>query len=385
MRPPVLAQLAADTVEWLCEDYLRMKPRERAALAPPPLFEDGASAEDWRTRRPALLEALAEHVYGPAPAPIEPVVRARVDIAPEDAGGVGGVRQFEIELGAAGRFHLVLARPPGTAPVPTILAMNFCGNRAAFPGRPRAIAPPLHFLHCFCRHAAFDPASRLIFGTHINEPPFELIAARGYALALFFGGDIVPDHAPDARGALARFATPETGALSAWAWVFSRVVDVLEREDGLDPTRMIAWGQSRQGKAALLAGARDERIAAVVGVQAGRGGDALTRHREGESVDHVAKTYPHWFSPRFASYAASAPPVDQHQLLALIAPRPLLIGHARRDGWADPVGAHAALEAARPAWDLFGAPPPRAFVRAGGHGIRRDDWRATLDFLDARL
>jgi hypothetical protein len=101
-------------------------------------------------------------------------------------------------------------------------------------------------------------------------------------------------------------------------------------------------------------------------------------------VASITSTYPHWFSPRFRSYATRDPPVDQHQLLALIAPRPLLLGHARRDGWADPVGALAALRGAEPAFDLLGAPRPQFFVRNGGHGVNDADWRATLDFLDRR-
>jgi hypothetical protein len=95
----------------------------------------------------------------------------------------------------------------------------------------------------------------------------------------------------------------------------------------------------------------------------------------------MMRTFPHWLSPRFAEPA----PVDAHHLLALIAPRPLLVGHAKRDEWADPAGAREARAAAGRVWELHGAPPPSAFLRAGGHGIHPRDWIETLNFLDARL
>ncbi len=95
--------------------------------------------------------------------------------------------------------------------------------------------------------------------------------------------------------------------------------------------------------------------------------------------------FPHWFASSFRAYPRRDPPVDQHDLLALIAPRPLLIGHAWRDGWADPAGAQAAVKAAASAWECAGAEPPRFYMRDGRHGIERIDWEETLDFLDARL
>lgn len=348
-----------------------------------PLSLEGVAPPALTRSRDEALAALAEHVYGPAPADVVPRVVERKLITPERAGGVRGVEQWLIDLGAAGRFHLVLVIPEHAArPAPVIAMQSFCGNQAAFPGRPEAISPPLRWYPWICKEPAFDPALRVVFGEHINAPPFELIAARGYALAMAYGGDIVPDNAKDGRAALARFA-PEAGALGAWAWVYSRMFDVLAEDARFDASRIAVWGQSRQGKAALLAGARDERFAAVVGLQSGRGGDALTSHRAGESVRGMTRMFPHWFSARFASYAEVDPPVDQHELLAAIAPRPLLTGHAWRDNWADPPSAKAASDAASAAWG--DAVRPHFFMREGRHGIERVDWERTLDFLDERM
>jgi fermentation-respiration switch protein FrsA (DUF1100 family) len=346
---------------------------------------EGMSAPVEMRSRETALALLAEHVYGPAPERIEPRVMRREVIAPDRAGGVRGVEQWLVDLGAAGRFNLVLVLPENVpTPAPVIAMQSFCGNQAAFPGRPAAIACPLQWYPWICKEPAFEPALRVVFGEHINAPPYELIASRGYALAMVYGGDIVPDNARDGRAALARWA-PEAGALSAWAWIYSRMFDVLATDERLDASRIAVWGQSRQGKAALLAGARDERFAAVVGLQAGRGGDALTAHRSGESVRGMTQMFPHWFGSRFAGYVEAAPPVDQHELLAAIAPRPLLTGHAWRDNWADPASAKAASDAASDVYERLGAPRPHFLMREGRHGIERVDWQETLDFLDARM
>lgn len=362
---------------------------DRSALAAsaPEALDGGSAApittpEAWQARRRDIAEALAAEIYGPMPRDVHAEVIGRNPIAPADIGGLEGVEQIEIEAGAV-RFHVVLVMPPDPAPAPVIVMQNFCGTRAAFRGRPQAIAPPRNAYPIPCQSGAFDPIHRAVFGDWMLGPPFERIAARGYALAMFYGGDVVPDHAPDAPAALA--AIEAEGAIAAWAWTQARVVDVLEADARIDQDRIIAWGQSRFGKVALLASALDPRIDAVIALQSGRGGDALTAHRSGESIAAITRTYPHWFSPRFQRYASVDPPVDQHELLALIAPRPLLIGHAARDGWADPAGAYQAVVGARAAFHLTDGPPPRFFLRAGPHSITDEDWRETLDFLDASL
>jgi hypothetical protein len=356
---------------------------EVAPPAQPPI--DVRTAEAWRAQRDALLRAFSLEVYGPAPPRIEPLGTKRETIAAERVGGVSGVEQLEVELGAAGRFHVVLVLPPGVERAPVIVVQNFAGNRAAFPGRPEAIAPPRLYAPWITRVASIEPLLKLAFGPYVAGPPFELVSQRGYALALVYPGDIVPDRKHEARGAMTAFARPQTGALSAWAWLHSRTLDVLAQDPRIDASRVAVWGQSRNGKAALLAAARDERFAACVALQAGRGGDALTAHREGESVAAAMRIYGYWFTKRFARYAHLDPPVDQHQLLALIAPRPVLLGRARNDAWADPIGARAAVLGAVPVFELLGAPPPQQYTRPGRHGIYLRDWEETLDFLDVSV
>jgi dienelactone hydrolase len=191
-------------------------------------------------------------------------------------------------------------------------------------------------------------------------------------------------------------------ALSAWAAGSSFAVDALERGDTpVDATRVGVFGHSRRGKAALLAGARDPRIAAVVAHQSGTLGSSILRNRLGEPLIVVTGVFPHWFTPELASFVdfEERLPFDQHHLLALVAPRPLLLVDGAEDDWADPQGTLDAARAADAAWELLGdnglvdddAGVPRTDatlvhrVRPGDHDVETADWELFLPFLARHL
>jgi len=164
---------------------------------------------------------------------------------------------------------------------------------------------------------------------------------------------------------------------------------------------MAVWGHSRNGKSAVLAAAFDPRIDLVIAHQAGTGGTTLSRSHNGESIEQITGAYPYWFAPGYSDYAGreDALPVDQHQLIALVAPRPILIGGAWRDNWSDPQGSFRAAQAANPVYALYGSEgltqpdlahfDPEAdlavFMRRGLHGVTPADWSHFLDFLDAHF
>lgn len=380
---------------------------------PPPLlgaFGDDATVTtqaEWETRRaPLLRAAFASRVYGPFPSNVAPArVLSRDTIAYEPLDEVATIEQWSVAVGNAdtpSHFNMVVVLPRGaTRATPIIVMQNFCGNRAAFRGMPDEIAGPLTEVMWVCNAEWAQSLIELPFGRYINAPPYADILARGYGLAMFYAGDVVADEPAAARESMARLYGDEAqnaGAIAAWAWLYTQAYDVLAADARVDAGRVAIWGHSRNGKAALYAGAMDGRIAAVIAHQSGRGGASLSRSEEGESIAEMMEAFPWWFPPAFAQSGADAA-MDQHQLLALIAPRPVLLGNGARDAWSDPHGAWQAARAASPAYELYGVPgfaqedmrTPNAearlryFIRPGLHGVYVADWQAFLDFLDTSL
>jgi hypothetical protein len=368
-----------------------------------------ADRDTWlRTEAPTLRAAFEREMYGALPAPAPVRIADRTTLAPAPAGATV-FEQWRISVDgpvAGAGIDLVVVLPDtGGAPRPVILLQTFCGNSAAFPGV-AGVTPPRDAPGT-CSNRTMAPVAKAIFGDAILGPPVERILAAGYGVALMYTGDIVPDEPEAAAPRLAALtphgAPPDqrTGALAAWAWSYLRALDALAADPRIDAGRIVLWGHSRNGKAALLAAAFDQRPAAVIALQSGTGGASLGRDAVGETVAQITQAYPHWFGPRFAAYADRQGdlPVDQHQLLALIAPRPVLLGAGRRDRWSDPHGALRAAHGASGVYALFGAPPFRqdrldrpdrahplvTYMRPGLHGVHASDWDEAIAFLDARL
>jgi hypothetical protein len=373
-------------------------------LAPEPLGAFGgdpavADAAAWRERRAPLLRAAFQaEIYGQVPQFPPARVMERREIAVPDLAAAARVQEWKIVLGDTPQsFHMLVITPANAAgPLPVILMQTFCGNRAALPGAPSNLAASN--APGECNSTLAQPLIELILGRHISRPPLAEIMARGYAVASFYPADVVAD---DHAGAIPTLeaigGSPRPGALAAWAALYSRAFDVLAADARFDAGRIAIWGHSRHGKAALLAGAFDDRFAAVISHQSGRFGASPTSSGRGERRDQILKNYAYWFTP----YLTDASPlnVDQHLLIALNAPRPVFLGNGRSDGWSDPGGAFAALRGAHAAYALFGSrglaqrtreEPDFSgdlvyFQRGGGHGITPTDWRAFLAFLDAHL
>lgn len=387
------------------------------ALPDPLRMEDGSpvdAAEAWtQRRRPEILELFRSHVYGRSPErPLS--LHYEVLETGEALGGRAVRKQVRVWLGArkpGPAMDLLLYLPSGAAaePVPAFLALNFDGNHTL--RRDRAIRLPEGWVANDSEHGITDNrASERSRGARVGRWAVEAIVERGFALATAYYGDVDPDfhdgfrngvhglHSHDARDA------GSWGSLAAWAWGLSRALDYLEREPGVDASRVAVMGHSRLGKAALWAGASDERFALVISNDSGCGGAALSRRRFGETVGFITQRFPHWFAARFAEYAGNedALPVDQHQLIALIAPRPVYVASAAADLWADPRGEFLAAQAASPVYALLGREglPEDArpvvgeplsktsvgyHVRAGEHDVTAYDWEQYLSFAEKWL
>jgi (4-O-methyl)-D-glucuronate---lignin esterase len=387
-----------------------------ASAQPPVLdaFEDDppvSSMQDWTNRRaPLLREAFQALIYGRWPEPEAASVAQRQVLDGTAFGAAGTIEQWDVVLGetATGRGFSMLVILPADArgPVPIIIMQNFCGNVNAYP-EIAGVAAPRHGAPRECGSDFARPIIRAIFGDSILAPPTARILSAGYGVAMFYAGDVVPDDAAAAPSVLSALTPPgappaqTTGAVAAWAWLYLRALDALSADPRIDAQRVVLWGHSRNAKAALLAAAMDPRPAAVIALQAGTAGASLGRDDVGESIAEITQTYPYWFAPAYAAYADRQAdlPVDQHQLLALIAPRPVLLEGARRDRWSDPQGAFRAAEGAAPVYSLAGAPlfsqtdlrepdygnPLVTYMRPGLHGVHSRDWDVALAFLDARL
>ena len=380
----------------------KVSARHGGEAARPPLETAGLTRQSWEAGQADLRTAFEAEVYGAWPEAGQARIldHTVVDTAAYD--GAGRIEEYTLDLAGA-QTHLATVLPVAAdGPVPVVVMQMFCGNHAAL-GWHDGVSGPVTDRAPDCAPSGFSSwATRQVFGRHIMEPPVAEILAHGYALAFIYAGDIVPDSAAAADEALDELsADVQTGAIAAWAWAYSRVIDVLEADDRYDPQRMAVWGHSRNGKSALLAAAFDPRIDLVIAHQAGTGGTTLTRSDAGESVAQITQAYPYWFNDRFATYAGREEeiPVDQHQLIGLMAPRPLLIGGAWRDQWSDPGGSWRAARGANPVYALYGSEgleqdglgafEPEAdiavFMRRGLHGVNAADWRHFLAFLDAHF
>jgi (4-O-methyl)-D-glucuronate---lignin esterase len=236
---------------------------------------------------------------------------------------------------------------------------------------------------------------------------------RGYAFATYHNADMDPDVHDFTDGIHPYYADlpwpKEThwGTIAAWAWGLQRCVDYLVTEEALDSEGICVTGHSRRGKTALLAGAMDERIALVVPLQSGTGGCALSRNNDQETVERINRVFPHWFNDTFTEFNDNEAqlPIDQHLLMALVVPRPLLDIGGLQDTWANYESALLALKAADPVWKFLGASGMNGtgviqgedpiggpnfgtilqYRRDTPHRIDKGYWRAILDFADLRL
>jgi hypothetical protein len=222
---------------------------------------------------------------------------------------------------------------------------------------------------------------------HLAGGVLSTAAQRGYALAIFSRNELAPDNSGERadRGLCSVFPGRDFGALAAWAWGYHRVVDFMHHLPVIDRARIAVTGHSRSGKAALLAGATDGRIALTAPNDSGCCGAGCTRYPDegGERLADIVRSFPNWFSPRLRDYVGREfdLPFDQHALKAAVAPRSLLSTEARGDTWASPRGTRLTYEAAREVYHFLGVEKRIGiWYREGGHAHTLEDWQALLDF-----
>ncbi len=392
----------------------------RDYTVPDPLLgEDGRRVSDatsWlTTRRPEILRDFRDLMYGHAPE-LPVTLRATVSsVEPEAVGGLAtrtivNLRFFEDDK--APDIDLMLYVPNNVAkPVPVFLGLNFYGN-ASIEADP-AIPLPQKWLRPNAKLASAvvnNRATEALRGLNSDRWPIEMAIKRGYAVATLYYGDLEPDHIDGWRDGIRGYVLrlhgrtehrpEEWGALGAWGWGLSRAMDYLETRADIDARHVAVLGHSRLGKAAIWAGAQDERFAIVISNNSGEGGASLARRNFGEniafSIDHASWRY----CDRFRDFIDREDelPFDQHMLLGIIAPRPAYVASATEDLLADPKGEFLTAVHAESMYQLFGKrgvatadwPAPDTpigdsigyHLRSGAHDITAYDWTQYMNFAD---
>jgi hypothetical protein len=370
---------------------------------------------DWAAKRREWMSLIEAHEYGAVPAGLHRGPATVVEVRSDALGGKAVRKRIRVPLTAGPdpvSVDLLVYLPKNAkGPVPAFVGLNFAGNHAA--ATETDVPLTRGWMPKSAKGAVDNRATDAARGTESEAWPFEKIVERGYAIATAHYADIEADH-PEGwktglRGAVAPgganhvFAPGEWGAISAWSWGLSRCFDALAEDAAVDASRIAVIGHSRLGKTAIWAGIRDPRFALVVANQSGEGGAALSKRFFGETVLRINTSFPHWFCGRFKDYnhATDKLPHDAHAVIACVAPRPVYIGSAEEDRWADPKGEYLSGWHASPVYALFGlkglpqeAQPPvntsvgghvGYHVRTGKHDLTGRDWAHYLDFADRHL
>jgi len=368
-------------------------------------------AEWWNKRRPELLELFKKEMYGRVPErQKDTLIFVIHKIKYDGLGGKAIMKEVDLFFTPAQDTHsmriLVIIPAHASGPVPCFVSLNFRGNMGICADT---------FISMNTRWMVYNeftqvvPVEKRIRGKETSRWPLEMIIDSGYALATAYYGDIDPDYDDGFKNGIHPLfyhegqthpAADEWGSIAAWAWGMSRMADYLENEEKIDRGKIIAIGHSRLGKTALWAGACDQRFAIVISNNSGCGGAALSKRIFGETVYILNEIRPHWFCDNFVKYNhyEELLPFDQHELIALIAPRPVYVASATEDLPADPKGEFLSLLHADTVYKFLGTeglpvkemPLPGQPVmgtlgyhlRTGKHDITPYDWQQYIIFCN---
>jgi hypothetical protein len=336
-----------------------------------------------KNRRPEILKLFEDNVYGEMPKDYDSIKFTITNDVANAMNGKARLKEVVISVWRKNKtvnIHLILFIPNNAKnPAPVFLLINNRDKKNT--------------------DAARDTLSEFW--------PAEMIIDSGYAIAAFHVSDAAPDDKVNYGNGVLQLYPEQIGAgngmkaIGAWAWAASRVMDYFEKDKNIDSKRVAIVGHSRGGKAALWTGAQDQRFALVFANCSGNTGGALSRRKFGETVKRINDNFPHWFADNYKKYNdnEAALPVDQHMLIALMAPRPVYTTSASQDLWADPLGSYLSLKNAEKVYALYGKtsrlPPAAPAIntpvihsylgyhnREGIHNLTVFDWTNFVRFAN---
>jgi hypothetical protein len=372
------------------------------------------NVKQWeKFRRPELLEFFTSQVYGEIPGELKITKWEVVEQSDNALNGKASRKQIDIVFNKNDKtlfFTVLLYIPTNVEKAPLFLGYNFNGNHTV------ADDVNIRVSDAWARNnqslgITNNRMSEKSRGASSDSWQLEKLIDAGYGLATIYYGEVDPDKDDFSDGIHPFFyvddqqqpAENEWGSLAAWAWGLSRAMDYLQQDQDVDASKVVVFGHSRLGKAALWAGVTDERFAAVISNNSGCGGAALSKRQYGETVGRINQSFPHWFADNFQHYSQNEQslPVDQHELLALLAPRPVYVASAKEDQWADPRGEFLSAYYASPVYSLYkkeGIPSNEMpmvnrsiqtavayHIRTGGHGVTAYDWDQYIRWADKQL
>ena len=369
------------------------------------------TVKTWeQKKRPETLQIFEDQMYGRIPPDLK-MTSFRVIEESEKTPYENAIRrQVEMLLEKDGRelcVEMLIYLPKRKGKVPVFVGYNFYGNHTVTDDVEVMISQSCkrNDLSFEIKNNQLPEQSR---GAQANRWSIKELLKNGYGLATINYEDVDPDrndfsdgvHPFAYKNGQTRPLPNEWGAISAWAWGLSRAMDYIETDPQIDASKVAVIGHSRLGKAALWAGANDKRFALVISNNSGCGGAAISRRRFGETVKRINTNFPHWFCENFKAYNDNEDklPIDQHQLIALIAPRPVYIASAEEDLWADPRGEYLSGYYATEVYRLYGKTGLTSIempeinqpvmnhigyhIRSGKHDVTDYDWQQFIRFAD---
>ena len=372
------------------------------------VFNDGSrvvTKKDWEKRRGEIYSIFEKDVFGVVP---EWKGNVKSTIVSHNADALDGIaKRKEVRLDFINgdrkvSVMVLIYLPQNSKNAPVFLSYNFDGNHTTTL-EPDVLMPDSWVANNNALDISDNRANEKGRGAAVSRWPMKEIVSRGFGVATVHYGDVDPDFDDGFKNGIQQLFDSKRdstswGSIAAWSWGLSRVMDYIETDKDMNAKRIIVMGHSRLGKTSLWAGASDERFAMVVSNNSGCGGAALSRRKFGETVGRINTAFPHWFCDNYKKYNLKEElmPVDQHELLALIAPRPVYVASAAEDLWADPKGEFLSCVFASPVYELLGMKglpsnvmPPLSsplvgtiayHIRPGKHDVTLYDWQCYMDF-----